>query len=411
MKAPAIKHIAEALALRLVPGAINVVAFIALAAWLSGEAYGLASTYIASAAAASSLLFGPLVHSALVHHAEHWSRGEQASFERTHLTNTALLCAAAGGAGLLLAFSGLFDWRIAAGAVAIGAYTAIQEISHARLQLVRFAVGSTAQSLAFLGLAFALVRSVPTVERALEAFAASYLVGLVVSVILSGTSVGRPSLRMLKAAYGIGTMPTLSNVAIDAFTLGCRYLLMAFGRLDALGTFSFSIDVAQRTVGIFVNLATFAVVPRALRETEGMDTQRLWRSLARGWAIAVVASALSAAAIIAAAASGAVSALDQAVFDAVSFALVALAVIIVRSGKMMLTPVAMRSRRTIVLLMPLLVIAPAFLGAVAIGVALQVPYSVEFGYAAALLAWVTVAGSLLVRATQRQSEARALFHR
>lgn len=110
MKAPAIKHIAEALALRLVPGAINVVAFIALAAWLSGEAYGLASTYIASAAAASSLLFGPLVHSALVHHAEHWSRGEQASFERTHLTNTALLCAAAGGAGLLLAFSGLFDW-------------------------------------------------------------------------------------------------------------------------------------------------------------------------------------------------------------------------------------------------------------------------------------------------------------
>lgn len=390
------KEAVEVVVLRLVPGLINLLAFLSLATWLSRESYGVASTYIATAGAASNLIFGPLVHSTLIHHSEHWKRGEQARFERVHVANTLLIGVGAVVIGVLAASTGLFDWRIAAAATALGIYTAVQEISHARLQFVRFGIGSTAQSLAFLALAFALVRGDASVERALDAFTISYVAGAALSLLLARTGVARPSLKMLKDAYAIGTMPALSNLAVDAFTLGCRYVLLAFGRLDALGIFSFSVDLAQRTVGIFVNLATFAVVPRALKASGDGEIRELWQTLVRGWAWAVGIALLSATAILAVGTTALLPALNRSVFDPVSFALIALAVIVNRSGKMLLSPVAMRLRRTRHLLMPLIVIAPAVLVLVAIGIQARLPYAVEIGYAVAFAAWIAAAYRSLV---------------
>lgn len=365
---------------RLVPGALNVIALLALAAWLPSEAYGLASTFIATSAAGADLLFGPIYQAALVHYSEHRARGDHKRFESVHIANTLLLAVAISAASAIFVLAGIVDWRIVAGMVAMGSYTSIQEISHARLQFYRFAIGSSSQSLLFLVLAFVMVRADPTVWSAVEAFAISYGFGALVSAILVKPRFAAPSMELLKGAFALGTVPTLSNLSVSAFALSCRYLMLLFGWASALGVFAFSLDIAQRGVGIFINLATFAIVPQALQKAEGTDARELWRSLARGWIGAVAVSLCGAAAIIALGATHLFGPLNRPVYDPLSFAIIALAVIINRSSKMVLNPVAMRLRQTRLLLTPLVLFAPVALAMVAVGLWLRIPYSVELGY-------------------------------
>lgn len=386
-----VKEAANVLVSRLIPGALNVITFLVLATWLSRESYGIASTYIATAAAATDLLLGPITHSALIHYSEHRARGEQKRYESVHVSNTILVSTIIGLTGLGLVWAGLVDWRIIAAVVAVGAYSSIQEIAHARLQFYRFAIGSSAQSVAFLLLAYAIVRPEPTVSNTLEAFAISYAIGAMTSVLLVRPKLAWPSPQMLKAAFGLGSIPTLSNFALNGLNLGCRYLLMLFGRNDTLGVFAFSLDIAQRAVGIFLNLATFALVPRALKNSENGDARQLWSMLARGWLGAVAVSLLGAATILAIAATQLVPSLNRPVYDPISFGLICLAVIVHRSSKMVLSPVAMRLRRTAVLLKPLFVIAPVALASVALTLYLEIPYGVELVYTLAYMGWAAVA--------------------
>ena len=384
---PQMKQAAEIVISRVVPGVLNLVALVVLAGWLSPQSYGLASTYIATATAAAGLLLGPVIQSILVHHSEHHARGEQARYESIHLANTCLVAAIIGLGGMALVWAGVMDWRIVAAVVAVGAYTSLLEISHARLQFYRYAVGSSSQSVLFLLLAFLVVRPDPTVSNVLEVFAVSYAVGALVSALLVTPRPALPNLSMLKEAFAIGTVPTLSNLAVSGFSLGCRYLLLLFGQREALGTLSFSLDIAQRGVGIFINFATFAIVPVALRSAQSGGARQLWLKLARGWVVAVLVSLLGAAAIMAAAATGQIGALNSAVYDPISFALISIAVIVNRSSKMVLSPVAMRLRRTAALLTPLLVISPAALAVTALGLYLQIPYVVEIVYTLAFVLW------------------------
>lgn len=407
IKFPPVKKAANIFVSRLIPGAISVFALLMLATWLSRESYGIASTYIATASAAADLLFGPIIHSTLVHYSEHRARGDHRKFEALHLTHTLVLAAAVAVPGLALVWVGLLDWRIVAAVVAFGAHTSIQEIAHARLQFYRFAIGSGTQSLVFLGLAYILVRPDPTVWNAIEAFAISYAAGALVSAALIGPRLTRPHLASLKEAFSLGIVPTVSNLCVSGFNLGCRYLLLLFGRSDLLGIFAFSIDIAQRGVGIFLNLATFALVPHALKKSEKADAEQLWSSLRRGWAAAVIVAVSGAAAIMLLAASQMVPPLNRPVYDAVSFGLVCLAVILYRSSKMVLSPVAMRLRRTSVLLKPILFIAPVGLGLLALGLQMRVPYAVELVYSLTFAAWAATSYRLLVPQLRRQSEPMA----
>lgn len=404
ISSPAIRQTAQILVSRVIPGVLNIVALLALAGWLSPQSYGLASTYIATTTVAASLLLGPIIQSILVHHSEHHARGEQASYESVHLANTCLVAGLIGLAGMALVWAGVMDWRIVAAVVAVGTYTSLLEISHARLQFYRFAIGSSSQSLVFLLLAFLVVRPDPTVGRTLEVFAISYGIGALVSAILVSPRLARPSITMLKAAFALGMVPTLSNLAVNAFTLGCRYLVMLFAGNEALGILSFSLDIAQRGVGIFINFATFAIVPLALRSAQTAGARQLWLRLARGWVVAVLVSLAGAAAIIAAAATNLIGAFNNPVYDPVSFALICIAVIVNRSSKMVLAPVAMRLRRTAILLTPLIIISPAALAVTALGLYLKVPYVVEIVYTLAFVSWA--AASYRALAPQLREEGR-----
>lgn len=395
---------------RLVPGALNVLALLVLALWLSREAYGVASTLIATATSAADLLFGGIIYSTLVHYSEHRARGKEERYESLHVANTMFLAVLVGVAGFGLAWIGMIDWRLVAAAIGFGTYTSIQEISHARLQFYRFATGSCAQSLAFLGLAFTTVRADPTVPTTLEAFAISYALGALISGVLVKPQLTRPSFTRLKAAFSLGSFPTLSNLGISIFVLGCRYLLLFFGRRDLLGIFSFSLDIAQRGVGIFLSLATFALVPHALRNSNVGDVRTLWSALSKGWLAATAVSLLGAAVIMALAATHMVGPLNRPVYEPISFGLICCAVIANRGSKMVLSPIAMRLRRTRVLLTPLFFIAPVSLALAAAGIYLRVPYAVELVYMFAFATWAACNYYSLVPGLRSESTAPAVRH-
>lgn len=382
----------EIFIVRLVPGLINVAVLFVLAAWLSRESYGLASTFMATATAAGMFLYGPILHPALVQHAEHSQREQQTAFEHSHATNSLLFSVAICLVGIPLSFTDLLDWRMVAATVAFGFYTAILQICRSRLQFIRFGIGSTAQSVAFFLFALLLVRPDPSSDSVLEAFAASYLLGAIVSGALVNMRFARPSFSNIKESLVIGTAPTLSNAAETLFSLGSRYVLIAIGRMDALGTYSFSLDLAQKTVGIFINIATFGIVPHALKSN---DVRHLWRSLARGSLVAISVSLMSAGAILALGSTSWISALNGLLYDPLSFLIVALGVMINRTGKMMMTPIAIRVRKSRFQLIPILVLSPIGLLFVWAGTILRLPYSIELAYFLTLTAW-TVWGYLLL---------------
>lgn len=370
----------EVVIIRVVPGVINIVALMALANWMTAALYGVASTYIATSGAIANVVFGPILQGALVAHAEHAGRGERERFERNHITNSVILGSLVALAGFLLFVAGMINWRIAACVGTFGIYTSIQQISQARVRFVIFAVGSTVQSIAFLAISYIIVRTNPIVNSALEAFALSYLIGGVCSAALVRVKITKPEFRSLRTAFRMGVGPTSSNLAGDVFTLGCRYILIWLGRLDSLGIFAFSVDLAQRSSGFVISLATFAVVPRALRVAGGADTKRLWKMLFRAWVVAVPTSLVGMGAIVALSFTSWVPALSGAEWSPVSFMMISLAVIVSRTGKMIFTPVAIQLRQTKALVIPLLIASPIGLWVVLIAGELKAPYFAEMGY-------------------------------
>jgi O-antigen/teichoic acid export membrane protein len=377
---------------RIAPGVINVGVLFVLATWLSREAYGLASTFMATATVAATFLYGPILQPALVQHAEREEGVKQRRFEHRHATNSLLLSVLIGLVGVPLAMAGLFDWRVVAATAAFGFYTAILQLSRSRLQFYRFGLGSSSQSIAFLALSYLLVKPDPTVNNTLEAFAGSYLIGAAISGALVGMRFARPNLSLIKESLSMGTAATFSGVSGNAFTLACRYLLIALGHTSALGTFSFSLDLAQKTVGIFLNIATFGIVPHALKSR---DVRHLWRSLARGSLIALLVASMSAGFILILALTPWIAALNGPLYDPISFVLISLGVMINRTGRMMLMPVAMRVRKTNLQLWPILAMAPLGVLFVLAGTAAQLPYTVEWAYLLTLTAW-TVGGYWLL---------------
>jgi hypothetical protein len=90
-----------------------------------------------------------------------------------------------------------------------------------------------------------------------------------------------------------------------------------------------------------------------------------------------------------------IAALNGPLYDPISFVLISLGVMINRTGRMMLMPVAMRVRKTNLQLWPILAMAPLGVLFVLAGTAAQLPYTVEWAYLLTLTAW-TVGGYWLL---------------
>lgn len=395
-----VRTAAEVVLVRVVPGLVNVGVLILLAQWLTPAEFGLSSTYIATSLAAANLIFGPLMQSALVLHSEHGAAGRQDWFERKHLANIISLSLVT-LALAPLAFAASLEWRMVALISGFGLYSCALQLSQARMQFIRFGIASMTQSLVLVVLAFAMVRPGGSIEEVLELYSVSYVAGTIVSLILRRARPSLPSFPLFKASVRAGVSAALSNATSDIFTLGSRYLLVWTGQLQLLAIFSFSVDLAQRTVGFCINIATFAVVPHALNATKGAPVNELWTRLARGWSLSLVAALGSTVAILLVGTTSLIGAFDRPVYDAISFAIVALGVTAHRSAKMVVTPVAIRLRRTRPLVLPYLLISPVALVLVYLGLTLNAPYAVEIGYFLAFAAWGLAVYLLVIPAMRR----------
>lgn len=403
-----LKRPAEILSARLLPGALNVIVVLLLAQWLTPQKFGLTSTYLATGLAAASLLFGPLNQSALVLHAKYFGDGRQDWFEQKHLSNVLMYTASLLIFVPVAAVSGLFNYRIVAIAAGFGLYTCTLQVLQSRLQFLRFGIASTAQSLALISIAVGYVREMGTINSVLNTYIASYVLGSIVALVLTKVRFLTPSLPLLRTVTASGFEPMLANTAAEMFTLGTRYLLVATGRLDILAVFAFSVDLAQRAVGIIISIVTFAVVPKALKATAAGDPRDLWSHLLRGWFLATAAAAASIGAILFLGATGVIPVFGSSLYNPISFTLVACAVAAARSGKMLLNPVAIRLGKTGNLLTPFLVSSLAALCLVYLGLIVNMPYVAEAGYLAASITG-SVGVYLLMRPWLRRTDmARAI---
>ncbi|WP_127091177.1 hypothetical protein [Aquabacter cavernae] len=357
-----IRKLIEGLGIRALPGVLNLLALVALSDRLTPSAFGLYSTAVAVAGFITSMVFGPLTASIVAHHAKHDVEGRAGLYESTVFTTAlaiALILAAITG---IISSMGLLSWTYIAPAIALGIYTLVLEFSRARLNFWSYGIASVFQSIAFLAAIVILVQDRDTSTQALLAFTLSYVLAIVVSLGLSGwPRLIAPDIGLLIPTIRSGGGYTLSIALENGLYLGMRFVVMLFGSSQALGVFSFSVDLAQRVVGIFTNITSFIVVPLAFRG-QASGASRFNSTLYKGGAIALLVSIAALVCTHALRELGIVPVLNGPLFDPAAFTIISFAVIVNRLKKLTIDPFALRANRAAILVFGFAVATPIALG-------------------------------------------------
>lgn len=340
-------HLLEVVLLRATPGAVNLATLLLIGAWMSPREYGLYSTIIATTAFVANVGFGPLMFGVISQHAKLEAAGHAAEYESSIVSLILLITLALLSCGSAAAMIGVIHWSWLTPAIAVGAYSAVQEILHARLRLWTYGAAALIQALVFIGLSWTFVRTRPSVDAALNAFAASYAVAFSASLFFSGFPRLRwPDLRMLSETLRAGGNYTVGTAMELGLYLGLRYLVFLMGSKHYLGTFSFCVDLAQRLIGFLVSAVGFRVVPAAFRAEVVAHKTEFSRMLRGGTIVAVVLSAASFTGVLIVRELDVVRSLSSVLFDPRVFAVISLAVVVNRVKKIILDPFAMRAGNT-----------------------------------------------------------------
>lgn len=331
----------EVLFLRALPGAVNIAALLLLAGWLEATRYGLFSTALATCGLLTTVIFGPLKYAVVPRRAGLPDGAEGSAFDGAFAAAALCLSGFLAVIGSILGLLLPLEPALVALVVALGLFTSLQELLHARLRLWGYAAAAVGQALVLVLLLWLMVRPAPTLPAAFAAFAASYGAGALLAFLLAGAPrLRRPPSRLLPELLGIGLPFTVSQLAEGGLYLGFRYLLLAFSSPATLAVFSLAVDLAQRLVGIVVSVASFAVVPRAYRAAAREGQAEFRRELQSGAVLAGAAAVLVMAGVLLADWLG--LAVAGELFVPGVFMLVSLALIINRLKKMVLDPVAVQ---------------------------------------------------------------------
>ncbi|MDO9521670.1 MAG: oligosaccharide flippase family protein [Pseudohongiella sp.] len=332
---------------RIAPGLINVASFLLLADTLELGDYGIFSTSIATAGLIVSLVYGPIKFSILPLHAEYAAQGDQKGFETSLLglallVSLVLICVAA--IGFLLDDN--LGWLVVI-VISMGMASSLQPALHARGQFWRYGTVDLTQATIWIALVLTWVAEVPAVSTALMAYAASLAISFMVAWLLVGRNLPTlPKLQRLKKIFAVGVPFTAGNMAENVIFLGFRYLLLLFGNANLLGTFSLCVDLAQRTVGVVINLFSFTILPRAYKELLTLQPSVFFKTLGRA-AIqsGVIALGVMAGIIIISSVEW-FAALQPPVFSITAFAIISAATITNRLKKLLIDPISVYKNRS-----------------------------------------------------------------
>ncbi|MER9390282.1 hypothetical protein [Mesorhizobium sp. M0435] len=383
-------RLVEAIVIRSGPGLLNLITLLLIGKWMPATDYGAYSTVVATSGLVSSVAFGPFAFAIVSQHAKITAEGKIKEYESSLVSLSALVSLVLAVLVSVPAYFGLVPWTFIAPFVAFGFYTTVQEILHARLSLWLYGTASLAQSIAYILLAWVIVRPNPTPSMALIAFSASYAVAAGISLLLSRPAISLlPRFSVVRETLRVGGTYTLSTIAEQCLYLGMRYLLLWFGTAQHLGIFSFSVDLAQRVVGFIINASSFITVPNAFKHASTGDTSEFRRTLMGGAALAALCSFVALAGIMAFYETGYFTALFSDLFSPLSFVIVSIAIMLNRTKKMAVDPIAINNRRPLsialgyVLGIPIMIVSCA--GLTGFGISLGFELSYFFAYCASTL--------------------------
>jgi hypothetical protein len=265
---------------------------------------------------------------------------------------------------LMVALHGMAALTLAT--IASGGMTALQELLRGQLRLWRYGAVALTQSAAFAtGVSVLVNRDTPSL--ALWIYAGSCVLGAILAFALLGFP--PPQLReasRLKKAFKIGGIYTASTLVEGSFTLGTRYLFLAFGTRDALAVYSFCIDISQRLVGVMINLATFQFVPRAYKRAQEAGEAAFLAVLRQGAGVGAAAALASMLLILGCREFGMLSPKISLLLHPSIFILIALGLSVNRLKKLLVDPVAIHHDRSHFILIGYLVAAPVTFASVAL---------------------------------------------
>jgi hypothetical protein len=227
----------------------------------------------------------------------------------------------------------------------LGIYTLALEFPRARLKYRFYGIVSLFQSFAFFGCTALLARTPDKPEAVINAFIISYSVAATIAFSINGwPRLTRLNLKYLTPTFFSGCSYTLSTALENILYLGMRFIVMLTGSTSQLGVFSFSVDLAQRVIGVFANIISFTAVPLAFNKNR--TNERLFNNmLLKAGLVALLVCSSSLAAVLAAQSSGFVPALSGPLFDSATFIIISVAIIINRIKKIIIDPQALRENR------------------------------------------------------------------
>lgn len=349
----------EVALVRVAPGLLNVISIVLLGRYLDHMAYGRFSTGLATTALAVVLITGPVRFSIVPRLAGFAARGTAQVFERGTLTMLLAAVAVILVPGVLISTLGGAEAAWTALAVSTALFGGWQPVLQARLQFWRFGLASWVNALVILAATWVFVARAPTTEAAVWAYSTGNLLGFLCGWVLCGAPLPGPVDRaLLRSMLGVGTTFTLSNLAESGLYLGTRYVVLWFGSPEFLGIFSYAVDIAQRSVGVVINVASFAIVPRAYSFSAGGDSRKFLKYLRRGGGGALVVSLLVLAGMYGLQSFGWLAGLSGMGLSFDLFCVVSVAIVINRLKKMVLDPIAVDANAHLGVLLAYIMVAP-----------------------------------------------------
>ncbi|RWC63889.1 hypothetical protein [Mesorhizobium sp.] len=350
MKRASLWQFVESIAIRIAPGLLNIVTLLYIGSHLETEQYGIFSTTIATVSFISTLVFGAATYSIMPVSAKMHAAGMGREYVSSILTALAIMALFVVLAGLALAWFGFGDAVAATIIVSFGLHTALQEVLRSQLRLWAYGWSAIGQAVAYQVGAIVLLAGDAKVGSALTAFSLSYFAGALVSFAYLGPmTLRRPRFSYLGGSLATGWRFVLSNLAESGMFVGIRYIILLFGSETHLGVFSFCVDLSQRSVGFFMNAASFVFVPRAFLSAAHGNFREFRRGLFEGATIALIFAIAAAAGISGLFVSGYASGWLGTSFDPVVFGVVSCAVLVNRTKKVVIDPFALRSNKAMTL--------------------------------------------------------------
>ena len=347
MKRVPVHRLGEVIFARILPGALNLLTIILVGRYLAVSDYGQFSLILATITLSVSLLVGPIEHAIVPLHALQSMNDGKAKFERQLLGAALCVVGLVGVLAVVPIVLGFAHpaWLLLFAASAVS--SVLQPILRARLQFWRYGAAAAAKALVALALVVLFLRDAPDVTTAVFLFALGGGIGAFVAWVLVGYDLPRlPTRSFMRDIVPVGSGLTVSTIAESVLFVGTRYVMEAFGSPQFMGVFSFALDLAQRSVGVAINIASFAIIPRAYNTSANGNDLKFRKMLMRGAVVAGGVSSIVFVAIFALEHFGMAARYLGENFDHAAFVAVSVAVVINRLKKLSVDPILV-SRRII----------------------------------------------------------------